>query len=272
MNWHADRGTIEAYVDGGIDDASAFSLEAHVLACAACRRALSARTNPELHERAWSAIRLEIDRPSPGAVERSLRALGVPGHIARLLVVIPSLRASWLLAVAISVTFAALSSRAVGGDALPFLVLAPLVPLAGVATAFGKPIDPVWEIGLSAPFGGFRLMLIRAASVLATSTAIAAIGALLLVDGGWLAAAWLVPALALTLLVLAVSSTSISTTTASVIVGTCWVAGVVLVDRFASDPLTAFGSAAQVVFAVVAVASAAVLVGRHAAFDRPASI
>lgn len=272
MSWHVDGRTIDAYVGGRIDDASAFSLEAHVVACAECRDELSAYGDPALRDRAWDGIRLAIDRPHEGVVERSLRRAGVRSDLARLLVTIPTFRTSWVLAVGICLAFAALATRAIDGGSLPFLVLAPLVPLSGVAAAFGRPIDPVWELGLSAPFGGFRLMLIRAASVLATSIALAGVGALVFLDGGWIGVSWLVPSLALALVVLAVSSTSVSPTLAAGVVGAGWIAGVVLVDRLSEQPLVAFGPLAQLVFALVAVAAAAVLIGRHAAFERPASI
>jgi anti-sigma factor RsiW len=164
MSWHVDGRTIDAYVDGRIDDTSAFSLEAHVLACPDCRAELSASRDPALRGRAWDGIRRTIDRPREGVLERSLRRVGVRSDLARLLVTIPTFRTSWLLAVGVCLAFAALAAEAIGDGSLPFLVLAPLVPLSGVAAAFGRPIDPVWELGLSAPFGGFRLMLIRATS------------------------------------------------------------------------------------------------------------
>ena len=69
-----------------------------------------------------------------------------------------------------------------------FLVVAPLIPVAGVAAAFGPGLDPTWEITVAAPGGGFRLLLLRAAAVFATTFAMASVASLalpgLLVDGG----------------------------------------------------------------------------------------
>ena len=58
-------------------------------------------------------------------------------------------------------------------------------------------LDPTREIGLAAPYSGLRLLLIRTAAVLAVTVPIGLAG-LLLALPGWPAAAWLLPAAALT--------------------------------------------------------------------------
>jgi len=272
MSWHVQAPTIDAYISGRIEDAEAFSVEAHVLACSRCREALSARDDTDRHERIWVALRDEIDRPRIGMAERALTAVGIREDIARLLAATPMLRASWLAAVAATLGFAVLASRAAGHDALPFLALAPLIPLAGVAVAFGKPADPAWELGLSTPTGGFTLMLIRSTAVFAVSVILAAVAAVALPDAGWSAAAWLLPALALTVLTLAVSSTSLTSTTAASLVGGAWVVVVAVADRLADRPLTMFGPGAQLVFAVITAMAVVILLARHTSFERPTRI
>ena len=272
MSWHPQEPTFDAYMSGSIDDAAAGSLEAHVLACAACREALSARADLARQARIWAGVRESIDRPREGIAERALIWLGVRDDLARLLATTPMLRGSWVAAVAATLAFAVLASRALGGDPLPFLALAPLVPLAGVAAAFGKPADPAWELGLSTPVGGFTLMLIRSTAVLAVSVVLAGIAALSLPDAGWTAAAWLLPALALTVVTLVASSARLSATTAAGTVGGAWLAVVVVADRLSGRPLATFGPGAQVAFAAIAAVAAVALVARYASFERPTHI
>jgi hypothetical protein len=115
-------------------------------------------------------------------------------------------------------------------------------------------------------------MLIRTASVLVTSIVLAGAAALTVPEGGWVAAAWLLPSLALTVLTLAVTSASVPAATAAGVVGAVWLTAVLLIERPLQEPSVAFGATAQILFAVVATVSALVVVGRHASFERPSSI
>lgn len=272
MSWHVQAPTIDAYISGRIDAAAAFSVEAHVLACSQCRESLSARADPDRHERIWAGVREGIERPRERAVERLLRAIGVRNDLARLLATTPMLRGSWVVAVALTLAFAVIASRAAGGDPLPFLALAPLVPLAGIAAAFGRPADPAWELELSTPTGGFTLMLIRSTAVLAVSVLLAGIAATALPHAGWEAAAWLLPALGLTVVTLAATSTRLSTVTAAGTVSCAWLALVVVTDRLSDRPLAAFGPGAQLAFAALTAAAAVILLARHTAVERPTRI
>lgn len=271
MSWHVQEPTIDAYLAGRIDDAAAFSLEAHVLACADCRDAVSARADSDRQERIWANVRSAIERPREGLAERALLGIGVRSDTARLLATTPTLRGSWLAAVAATLAFAVVASRAIGGSPLPFLALAPLVPLAGVAVTFGRPADPAWEVGLSTPTGGFTLMLIRSTAVLAVSVFLAGLAAVALPGAGWSAVAWLLPALALTVLSLAASSTGLSTTTAAGLVAGAWLA-LLTVTRLSDRPLAAFGPGAQVAFAAIAAVAAVIVFSRHTSFERPTRI
>ncbi len=272
MNWHVHDDTLDAYTSGRIDDASALSVEAHVLSCAACRHTLAGGVDPVRRDRIWNEIEDAIDAPRAGIAERVLIAFGVRAHVARLVVTAPSLGSAWLLAVAASLIFAAIASRAIADDPMPFLILAPLVPVVGVGSAFGRTGDPAWEIGLATPTGGLRLLLFRTAGVLAASMLFAGLAAVALPEPGWSAAAWLLPALAFTMLTLALSTTAMSATTAATVVGAGWLATVAVIERLATEPLASYGAAAQVSFAVLAVVSVAVVAARHAAFERPTQI
>jgi len=48
----------------------------------------------------------------------------------------------------------------------PFLLVAPLLVLAGVAAAFLPVFDPAWRLAAAAPFSGFTLLLVRAVCAL----------------------------------------------------------------------------------------------------------
>jgi hypothetical protein len=218
-------------------------------------------------DRIWGNVRSDVEAPRRSALERALVRLGVPAHTARLLVTTPSLRPSWILAVAASLAFAVLAGRLVGGGNVPFLVIAPLVPVLGVAAAFARPIDPLWEIGVATPTGGFRLTMIRAAAVIAASIVPTALATLGLPELGWIAVAWLLPALGLTLLTLALSPGAATPVVAGV-VAAAWAVGVVIAGRVAVDPLAAFEARGQVLLATIAVASVIVVLRRRDTFER----
>jgi hypothetical protein len=61
--------------------------------------------------------------------------------------------------------FAVLAAQVGSGPdaSLAFLTVAPLLPLAGIAMAYGPGIDPTYEIGLAAPMRSLRLLLRAAA-------------------------------------------------------------------------------------------------------------
>ncbi|MGW2119221.1 zf-HC2 domain-containing protein, partial [Streptomyces zhihengii] len=88
------------------------------------------------------------------------------------------------------------------------LLVAPLLPLAGVGLSYGRYADPLHELVASTPSGGLRLLLVRTAAVLLVSLPLlTAAGAVLPPGaGGPGAAAWLLPGLALTSAALAIGS------------------------------------------------------------------
>ena len=137
-------------------------------------------------------------------------AATVPGSepLARLVGVTPSLQRPWLAGVLITVLLAMLvSNLASGGSAALFMIVAPLLPVAGVAVAFGPGVDPTYELLIAAPVRNFDVLVARAVAVLATTLPITAVAsAALPVCGAGGAVAWLLPAVALTALTVAVGS------------------------------------------------------------------
>jgi signal transduction histidine kinase len=203
-----------------------------------------------------------VDRRRPGGVEGILLHLRVPEHVARLLAATPSLRWSWLSAGAIAVGFVAWAANAGGQGLLVFMVLAPLLPVGGVAAAYGPWMDPMQDLTRAAPTSTFTLVLIRSGAVLATTVAITGVAAALLPGADWTAVAWVLPALTLTLTSLALS-TFVPVHRAAAAVAVLWFATVLVTESRSSTPFAAFRGPGQAVFFIAVVASSGVLALRH---------
>jgi Putative zinc-finger len=268
MSWHADEPILARYADGTLGGATLYSVEAHLAGCDRCRGGLSHKVDARRLDRMWAGVRDRVDAPQTGVIERILVWCGVQPHAARILMATPSLRPSWIVSVAASLAFAVLADRLAGAGVLPFLVVAPLVPVIGVAAAFARPVDPAWEIAAATPIGEFRLTMIRSAAVLAVSVGLALLAALGLPEPGWTALAWLLPSLGLTALTVALSTTSAGMPKVAGVVAASWSVGVVLAARLADERLAAFGVRGQFFLATIAVASIAVVVARRDAFER----
>ncbi len=266
MSWHVDTEDVAAYALGELDPARSFSLEAHALACAECREEIAQYAPVHRLERVWAEIGEAVDAPAPAPVERALLRVGVPDHLARLLAATPSLTLSWLASVAGALVFGVVAAHLGEHGLLLFLTVAPLLPLAGVAAAYGPGVDPTHEIGLASPMRSFRLLLVRATAVLATTTVVAAVAAFALPGFEWTVAAWLLPALGLTTGSLALA-TFVAPLTASGIVAFVWIAAVGLTATFGSDRLVAFGSVGQAIFVAVTFLGAVVVASRRDAFE-----
>ncbi len=265
--WHADPVVVARYARGELDEARAYSLEAHFLTCGPCRALLSPLMPHGVVDRVWSEIVEAVDAPHEGLVGRLLRHLGLPDHVARLLAATPSLRLSWFAAVGAALGFALLAARADHAGLVIFLAIAPLIPVTGVATAFGPGIDPTYEVGVAAPLRGFGLLLIRSAAVLATSLLMIGAATLALPRLDWTSAAWLLPAFALTLVTIAVSTVA-KPVPSAVGVALGWIVVVTLAGRLAGNGVAAFHVPGQAVCLGLIATAGVVLARRAEAFDR----
>jgi hypothetical protein len=267
MSWHVQPGLLEQYARGDADAAQAYSIEAHLPACPECREQIAAAVDVARLDAIWEGVEERIDRPRRGPVEAGLVRLGVREHIARLLGATPALRLSWLLACALVLAFAAWAAQGGESGLFSFLVLAPVLPLAGVAVAFGRDIDPTYEIGLAAPMRSFDLLLIRALAVLASTTAMAAFAALALPGLHWSAAAWLLPSLGLTLASLALT-TRMPAPLACGSLAVAWLLAAWMGRTLTEEPLYVFGPAGQIVCALIAAGAALMLARNTDRFER----
>lgn len=270
-DWHAPPGLLARFGadPSAVDSTTAASLEAHLVGCTDCRRALGEAADPGLITASWDAIAQRIDVPREHLVLRLLDRMGVSSALARILAATPALQAAFVVTIVAVAAAATVASRT--ADALgPFLVIAPLAPLATVAVAFASSTDPAGEAGVATPLHGVGLVVRRAAAVLGVTFVTLGVAALALPDLGLRAAAWVLPGLALALGALAMG-TWVRVEVAVPVLATAWVTAVWTVwvtggrgPVVDTSTFAATGQAASLAAAVVAVA---VLAARRDRFE-----
>jgi len=204
MTWHIPEPMALAYVSGEVQGARAASIEAHVMTCATCRSLVGREVPTDRLDAIWADVEELVDAPRPSWAERLLTRVGVPESDARLVASAPSLHLSWLTAVAGVLAFAAWASQNGDRGLVLFLIVAPIVPVVAVAGAYGRWIDPTYEVSVSSSYPTMRLLLLRAGAVVVASGVLAALASLLVPDAR-VAAAWVLPCLALVTVTLALS-------------------------------------------------------------------
>jgi hypothetical protein len=267
LSWHAPPQLLARFVDepAALDDATAASIDAHLMACAECRQAVAGLTDAGTLAATWAEVADRVDRPRPTTVERLLLRLGQREGMARLVAATPSLAVAWFGAVLAIAAAAVAVSRTTGADG-PFLVLAPLVPLAAVASTFAVASDPTGEAGVATPLYGVALALRRALTVLTPTFALLGMMAIALPEVSG-AALWVLPAIALVLAALALATWWHAERAVGVLAA-AWVV-TVTTARWLDGPTVAFADSVafsapgQAAAALVAVAAAAVLAARH---------
>jgi hypothetical protein len=219
-------------------------------------------------DRNWRAITIELDAPRPGRIERTLRSFGLPARITRVMVSTPALRRAWFAATAMAIVVA-LSAADQGNprdDLFMLLLLAPLVPVLGVALAYGVAADPAHEVSLATPMRGIRLILIRAAVVLGLSFVALCAAALLTPGRSGMAFAWLIPSLGLTSIAVGLM-TALSPRRSAMATGVAWIVGVFIARGSSGDPLAAFEIGGQIVMSFAAAIGLVITVVRRGNFD-----
>ena len=211
MTWHADVGMIDAYLRDRLDPARAASVETHLTTCGTCRASLATqhrRDQPaaDRHAASWTALAERIDRPRFSPLEGLLLRCGVPEHVTRMVAASELTRAWWLagvMALAFAAVLAQFGSEAAGVSA--FVVLSPVVPVAGIIFAYGATGEPAYEISVVAPYPSLRRALVRSVTVMACWLPPAAAFTLVL-PGDVPLVIWLLPALAMCSLTLALAT------------------------------------------------------------------
>ncbi|WP_455362294.1 zf-HC2 domain-containing protein [Streptomyces sp. SYSU K21746] len=284
--WHVSAALAARYAAGSATETDAWSLEKHVEVCGSCAARVSAAVRsggagPRLDDVRAAVLSAVAPAASlvPSLPERT-PPVPLPGRLrpGRLLWAAgPALRGAWLVAVVLVAAGAVGLAYGAGfAGARPLLLaVAPVLPLAGVALSYGRHTDPMYEISAATPSGGLRLLLTRAAAVLAVSVPLlTAAGAVVPAAAGVPgAAAWLLPGLALTLAALALGS-FVGCRTAAAAVGSGWTLAVVMPAAATPSPglvadLAPYlsGAAAQGAWAAAAVVCAGLLAVRRHSFD-----
>jgi hypothetical protein len=273
---HLGEDVLAAYASNRLDEVAVWSVEAHLTACSSCRVSLSSFVDGDRLARNRLTLLAAAAIGEPGRVRSLLSRMGVPDHLLGLLAATPSLRRSWLLSVLGVLTVVAgesvlashLWNRGSGsawGVLVPFLLVAPLLVLGGVALAFLPLFDPSHQLAAAAPFPGVTLLLARTVSALLAALVPVVAAAFLVPGPGWLPAAMLLPCLAMCLVALA-ALTVVGPTAAAMVSAAMWVLPVIVVA--ASHPaLVVVRWHGQVVWGVLAAAAAVVAFARRDRFE-----
>ena len=207
QTWHAREGDLAAYASGSVSPASAASIEAHLLACAACRGVVATHVDRAPLAAVWDRVAEEVLAPPRSVTERALRRLGLRERDAVVAGTAPRVRGAWVLGVLLCLVLVlAAVSLTTDRVSLLYLQLAPLLPVAAVALSYGQESDPMWETTLATPYPALRLLLLRSLAVLAAAAPVAAVGGWLIPGPTWVAGAWLLPAFACVALTLALAT------------------------------------------------------------------
>jgi hypothetical protein len=266
--WHVSPPLLAQYASEPetIDEVAASSLELHLLRCEACRVALSASSDERELEMSWAAIAEVVDAPRATPIERLLRLVGFSDTWARLVGATRALQLSSLVALVVVVIGSVLVAQRVD-SAAPFLVIAPVVPLAAIALAFVPGADPAGEAGAAAPLSGLGLVLRRAVVVLGVALIALLLGSVALPGFDAVDAAWVLPALGLSLGALALATwvriVFAVTALGAAWLGALWVAASREPRPVSVPDLAPLAASGQVVCGVLAVAAAVVLILRR---------
>ena len=264
--WHPDESVLQGYVDGHPTSLSGASVEAHLVACAQCRSAVRDAVPADRLTSIRAGLQDRVDALERPWLERLLVWLGLQEVDVRALLATPALRAAWWMAVVAATGLAVLNLRNGRDPEALFLLLAPLVPVCTTALAYAPGLDPAFSQVAATPYSTTRMLLARSLAVGATAFLGTGCAALALPDRDITSVAWLMPAVALTLIALALSP-RLGAVTASSVVGAAWVSFVVLLRSEGVDVLDVLGVTGQLVLGGLAIATLVVLVDQQKRLD-----
>ena len=195
-------------------------------------------------------------------VDRALIKVGVPDDAARIVGATPSVRLAWLLSAGAVVLFALWGPHADQRVLNVVVLLTPVLPVLGVAAAYGPWADPMFDVTQASPSSGLRVLLLRAMAVLFASGAVVGAASLALPDASALTIGWVLPALALCSSSLLLA-TFMPIARAAVLVIAGWLALVIAAEMSSLDADLVRGRLQLVFFAVTVISSALVVARRH---------
>ena len=245
MSWHLTHDQLHRYSTHTADDVTAMSAGAHLTHCARCRDFLP--TDEAWLDRSWANLRDIVDQPRRGPIERLLSAIGLRENTAKLLAATPQLYRAWLTATVLVLAMALTVAHELPRGSLLFTFTAPVVPLIGVALAYGRGVDPAHSLTKVTPLAGSRRLFLRTAAVLLPALALCTTAAFMMpsVSTLWEAVFWILPALAMVAGCLTLSQW-IPLSMAGGVVGAAWLVTLVLLGAAESlDPLLLFDPTAQ---------------------------
>ncbi|KOV83264.1 hypothetical protein [Nocardia sp. NRRL S-836] len=255
---HPGERLLRRYARGDDDIAAdqLWAVESHLETCAPCRGRLA--PDP-LTDTVWAGLAPLLDHTPQMPPARTWRR--------RLTAWVSPAAGPWLAMVVLVTTVAValdrLSSAAPGGVSLVLLV-APVLPVLGVAASWGRALDPAHELIAATPRAGLPLVFRRTAAVLAVVVpgllaAGSATGAAL--------AQWLLPCLAFTAGTLALGGL-VGVTRAAVTLVALWAAVIVAPTVALSRTPVVLDPAATPVWAALLALGLLVTTLRRTAFTR----
>ncbi|MFJ2598860.1 zf-HC2 domain-containing protein [Streptomyces erythrochromogenes] len=271
---HASARIVDAYARGDEDIAAdeLWALEAHLEACRVCRDRLAAAVAEQapavmaLVDTVWSGLEAQLSAAPAVPHARRRRSSRLSRRLSRWLT--PTM-VPWL-AMTATVTVLALVFDLAGpgigtaaGEVPLVLLLAPVLPVLGVAASWSRGLDPAYELTASAPRAGLPLVLRRTAAVLAVLVPV-------LLLAGWatgvVLAQWLLPCLAFTSATLALGGV-VGVTRAAVALVAVWAVVIVAPTLAAGRAAFALQSAGLPAWGLALALGSAVVIARRGAYS-----
>ncbi|MGA5822749.1 zf-HC2 domain-containing protein [Kitasatospora sp. NPDC094028] len=226
---HPSKELIDDYARGEATIAAdtVWALEAHLETCAPCRSRLAASVTAGAPDvvALLGTVRAGLE-PELAAAAGAAAGRRRPRRFSVWLM--PVVAPWFAMTVAVTLTallLDALASPRFFGGASPVSLVAPLLPLCGVAAAWSRRLDPAHELTASTARTGLPLLLRRTTAVLVVVLPGLLLGGLL--TGSTAAAQWLLPSLAFTSTALALGGV-VGVTRAAAGLAAGWAAAVVV--------------------------------------------
>ena len=227
-----------------------WAVEAHLEGCAPCR----ARLAPDpIAELVWADLAPALDRTPQMPPARSW--LRLVSHW------VSPVAEPWLAMILLVTAIAVALDRAgsvARGEISLLLLVAPVLPVLGVAVSWSRAMDPAHELVAATPRAGLPLVFRRTAAVLAVVVPGLLVASLLT---GASLTQWMLPCLAFTTCTLALGGL-IGITRAAITLIAGWAAGIVLPTIALSRTSVALDVAAAPVWAAVLAAGLTVIAVR----------